>query len=198
MRSCLPAVFLPLLICLTSIATGDESKSAPTPSTPQPKSVPPDHPERAKKGLALFKSSVRATLTKHCLDCHGGKSTKGDFDLSSREVLLASGFVTDSADDSYLIALITHAAEPHMPFKAPKLSDAEIEQIRQWINLGAPYDSPLAEKATGPKPEMQVKDSDREFWAFRPLQKVTVPTPADAAWCRTPIDRFIRTRQETE
>ena len=198
MRSCLPAVFLPLLICLTSIAAGDESKSPPTANTPQQKSVPPDHPERAKKGLALFKSSVRATLTKHCLDCHGGKSTKGDFDLSSREVLLASGFVTDSADDSHLIALITHAAEPHMPFKAPKLSDAEIEQIRQWINLGMPYDTPLAEKATGPKLEMQVKDSDREFWAFRPLQKVTVPTPVDAAWCRTPVDHFIRTRQETE
>ena len=197
MRSCLPAACL-LLICLTSIATGDELKSPPTPGTPQQRSVPPDHPERAKKGLALFKASVRATLTKHCLDCHGGKSTKGDFDLSSREVLLASGFVTDSADDSHLIALITHAAEPHMPFKAPKLSDAEIEQIRQWINLGAPYDSPLAEKATGPKPEMQVKDSDREFWAFRPLQKVSVPAPVDAAWCRTPIDHFIRTRQEAE
>ncbi|MBM6747663.1 hypothetical protein H6G88_10375, partial [Bifidobacterium ruminantium] len=81
-----------------------------------------DHPERAKKGLALFKSSVRPTLIKHCLDCHGGKSVKGDFDLSSRELLMSSGFVTDAADDSNLVALIEHTADPHMPFKGPKLA----------------------------------------------------------------------------
>lgn len=179
------AVRLFILITMLQPTIADEKRS-----------VPPDHPERAKKGLALFKAAVRTTLTTHCLDCHGGKSTKADFDLSSRETLLSSGFVTDSADNSLLVDLITHAAEPHMPFKAPKLADEQIEQIRTWINLGSPYDSPLAEKSKTPDLEMQVKDSDREFWSFRPLQPVTPPSVNDTAWCQSPIDRFIRAKHE--
>jgi hypothetical protein len=160
------------------------------------KTVPPDHPERAKKGLALFKASVRETLTKHCLDCHGGKSVKGDFDLSSRELLMKSGFVADDADTSHLIALIEHSAEPQMPFKAPKLADNVIAEIQQWIDFGAPYDAPLIEKSTTPALEMVVKDSDRQFWSFRPLAASEPPSVVDSAWCRTPIDRFIRAKQE--
>lgn len=160
------------------------------------KTVPPDHPERAKKGLALFKASVRETLTKHCLDCHGGKSVKGDFDLSSRELLMNSGFVSDGGDASHLVALIEHSAEPHMPFKAPKLADNLIDEIRQWIDFGAPYDAPLIEKSTTPALEMVVKDSDRQFWSFRPLTVSEPPGVVDSAWCRTPIDRFIRAKQE--
>ena len=185
MRCGLFAVRLLILIAIIQPTAADEKAS-----------VPPDHPERAKKGLALFKASVRGTLTAHCLDCHGGKSTKGDFDLSSREALLSSGFITDSADDSPLVDLITHAAEPHMPFKAPKLADEQIEQIRTWINLGSPYDTLLAEKSKAPVLEMKVQDSDREFWAFRPLPPVTLPQVNDRAWCRTPIDQFIRAKQE--
>ncbi len=179
------ALRLFVLIALIQPIIADETKS-----------LRPDHPERAKKGLALFKSSVRTTLTKHCLDCHGGKSVKGDFDLSSRELLMSSGFVTEAADDSHLVALIEHTADPHMPFKKPKLPDEALEQIRTWINLGAPYDAPLAEKSTTPALEMQVKDSDRQFWSFQPLQLITPPLVEDAAWCRTPIDHFVRARQE--
>jgi hypothetical protein len=66
--------------------------------------VPPDHPERRKKGLELFRTSVRQILTDRCLNCHGGNSVKADFDLSTREALFASGFVGQSAEDSHLVA----------------------------------------------------------------------------------------------
>tara|TARA_R110002020_G_scaffold124575_2_gene281664 strand:+ start:329 stop:1192 length:864 start_codon:yes stop_codon:yes gene_type:complete len=52
-------------------------------------------------GLKLFQSHVRTDLIHHCLDCHGGKSTKGNFDLTTRETLMDSGFVGESADESY-------------------------------------------------------------------------------------------------
>ena len=48
-----------------------------------------------KEGLELFKTHVRPLLTECCLNCHGGKSTKGDFDLSTRESLLKSGMVEE-------------------------------------------------------------------------------------------------------
>ncbi len=34
-----------------------------------------------------------------------------------------------------------------MPQKAAKLPDATIEQIARWIDLGAPYDKPLVDRA---------------------------------------------------
>ena len=83
-----------------------------------------------------------------------------------------------------------------MPLKTPKLADEEIEQIRNWIDLGSPYDSPLAEKTKSPNLEMQVTDNDRQFWSFQPLKPVSPPAVEDADWCRTPVDQFIRAKQE--
>ena len=161
------------------------------------KTVPKDHAERVKKGTALFKQSIRATLTKHCLDCHGGKSTKADFDLSSRDALMESGFVEKTAADSYLLDLIRHSEEPHMPFKKPKLPEATIKQIEQWIDLGAPYDKPLVEKSANTEPaEMVVTDDDRKFWSFQPLRRVKPAPVKNKAWVRSPIDHFVLLKQE--
>jgi hypothetical protein len=190
-----------LLACIVSLvlAAAGHADESPKPATPAPKpaQVPPDHPERAKKGLELFRSSVRQILTDRCLNCHGGNSTKANFDLSTRESLLESGFVGQSADDSQLVDLITHAVEPHMPWKEPKLSDEHINRIRTWIDLGAPYDAPLGNRPRQPAAELSVTDQDRQFWSFRPLQNTPVPVAADAAWCRNPIDHFVRERQAT-
>lgn len=182
----LPA-FVLLVGCIANLPT----------DAAEERSVPTDHPERAKKGLALFKESVRATLTQHCLDCHGGKSTKADFDLSSRDALMESGYVEKTAAGSHLIALIRHAEEPHMPFKEPKLPENTIRQIEQWIDFGAPYDKPLVEKNTTSEPaEMVVTDDDRQFWSFRPLKQTEPPNVRNQAWCRTPIDQFVLAKQE--
>lgn len=60
--------------------------------------------------------------------------------------------------------------------------------------------SPLAAQAgaaqrTG-EAAAKVSPEDRQFWAFRPLAKITVPKPRDAGWARNPIDKFIRAAQE--
>ena len=95
--------------------------------------LPADHAVRMKQGLDLFKREVRSALTKYCLDCHGGKSTKADFDLSTREALMDSGMVDETAADSYLFDLVSHAEEPFMPFKAPKLADETIAAIGCFV-----------------------------------------------------------------
>ena len=99
-----------------------------------------------RKGLALFKETVRPVLVKHCLDCHGGKATKGDFDLSDRKALVDSGVLDGGSNASQLLAVIAHREEPFMPHKAPKLPDADIASIARWVDLGAPYDRPLTDK----------------------------------------------------
>ena len=156
------------------------------------KAVPADHAERMKRGTVLFQQSVRDTLVKHCLDCHGGAKIKGDFDLSTRESLADSGMIElYDCNSSQLVKLIEHAEEPKMPFKAPKLSEETIKAIKQWIDLGAPYDRPLVSAAGGKQPKV-VTDEDRKFWSFLLLKSVRVPSVTDEKqWAKTDIDRFI-------
>ncbi len=195
-----------LLAIFTFGLFGNAAVSAGEPSqgqqaAPPAIQVPADHAARMKAGQELFRREVRGLLVEHCLNCHGGDSVKADFDLSSRKSLMDSGMVGDTAEESYLLSLITHQAEPHMPFKAPKLSAGQIDAIRRWLDLGAPYDRPLVEKEKNDSGAvMQVTDRDRQFWAFRPLANVAPPPLEDsavhAAWCRTEIDRFIAAAQQ--
>ncbi|MFV0446314.1 MAG: PSD1 and planctomycete cytochrome C domain-containing protein [Planctomycetaceae bacterium] len=152
----------------------------------------------SQASVEFFQQKVKPLLVAHCLDCHGGKSVKGDFDLATREKLLESGFVEPTADASYLIELIEHRADPKMPFQKPRLAAAEIAILRQWIDLGAPYDEPLAKErvGTGREPaEMVVTDEDRQYWAFLPWSESTPPPLASDDWSRTPIDQFVLAKQ---
>ncbi|MCZ6671451.1 MAG: hypothetical protein O7C75_00790, partial [Verrucomicrobia bacterium] len=103
------------------------------------------HTRQKAEGLLLFKDRVRGILEDNCLECHGGEEIEGDFNMSSRELLFASGFVSDSANDSDLISSITHQFEPFMPHERDKLDDQTIAAGARWIDLGAPYDLPLAD-----------------------------------------------------
>jgi hypothetical protein len=169
----------------------------------KPTPVPPDHAAKMAEGLAVFKQRVRPLLIAQCLECHGGKAKKGDFDLSDRERLMASGVIEGGAKASRLYALITHADEPHMPSKKPKLPDADIEIIARWIDLGATYDKPLFDpsasaKAT-PRKALAIEEA-RSFWAFCGLE-LALPPPVsakNASRVRTPIDRFVLAKLEAK
>ena len=187
-----PAMFQLRLVAAFSLLITSLNAQPPTAGQ-----IPPDHPERAKKGLELFRTTVRPILTAKCLECHGGQSVKSDFDLATRDSLMNSGFLAESAAESQLVQLITHTAEPHMPWKLPKLSEQEIGSISKWIDLGAPYDAPLGNRTEKPAAEMTVSDKDRSFWSFRPLQSPTVPAVTSASWCRNPIDHFVLAAQES-
>jgi mono/diheme cytochrome c family protein len=169
----------------------------------KPVPVPPDHASKMAQGLVIFKERVRPLLIAQCLECHGGKAKKGDFDLSDRKPLVESGVIEGGAKASRLYALITHADEPHMPSKKPKLPGADIEIIARWIDLGAPYDKPLiapaaSAKAT-PRKALAIEEA-RSFWAFRELLPALPPpvSAKNASWVRTPIDRFVLAKLEAK
>src|SRR3954454_17109529 len=80
---------------------------------------------------SLFTTEIRPLLTQHCLKCHGGEKTKGEFDLVTREGLLHPGkdgpnVVAGDSRKSRLMTLIRHEDDPTMPAKAEKLPDAAI------------------------------------------------------------------------
>ncbi|EAQ78018.1 PSD1 and planctomycete cytochrome C domain-containing protein [Blastopirellula marina] len=153
-----------------------------------PPKISPKHATEMKAGLDLFRSSVGQTLASSCLKCHGGESVKADFDLSTRDKLLASGYVEQGdAANSYLMALLRHDEEPHMPLRAEKLSDEKIAAIAQWIDLGAPYDKPLVDAA---KPTAADQDKASDFWSLQPLATIA-PSAVTSDWVKSPIDRFV-------
>jgi len=151
--------------------------------------VSPDHVKQVQEGLKLFKGEVRAVLIANCLECHGGKRVRGDFDLSNRKSLMDSGAVAKTARDSKLYRLIAHQEEPFMPHKTAKLPAQAIASIARWIDLGAPYDQPLVETKISEPAALTITDKDRAFWAFKPLA-VKPPTPPGSS-----IDEFLRVKR---
>lgn len=158
-----------------------------------PIDVGADHASQMQEGLRLFKSSVRGILERNCIECHGGDEIEGDFDMSTRESLFNSGLVSSSAEESDLVDSIRHDFEPYMPHKDDKLDEESIAAIVRWIDLGAPYDKPLADStgliSQGP---MVVVDEDRDYWAYRPLTRPAIPESRNDRWSLNAIDRFVR------
>ncbi|HEV3143198.1 MAG TPA: DUF1549 domain-containing protein, partial [Gemmataceae bacterium] len=161
-----------------------------------------DHAAKMLKGLDLFKQQVRPVLTERCIRCHGGAKTEAKLDLSDRAGILKGGesgpaVIVGKAKDSLLVKLLRHEKEPKMPKEGGKLSEAVVNQIMAWIDLGAPYDKPLLEKPdAGAWIHKQVDAEARKFWSFQALKRVEPPKVKDSSWCRTPIDYFIRAKQE--
>ena len=191
-RLCWPLI----MICSSIFGESTIDAQGPVVQSADEARVSADHVERSKEGLNIFKSHVRQILKDNCLDCHGGKSVKADFNLNSYANLMASGFVADTAEDSYLFELVTHESEPRMPLQAERLSNDQIHWIKKWIDLGSPYDQPLVEGVENHKQARKITEADREFWSFQPLREITPPVVQNRQWCRTPIDNFIQKKLE--
>ncbi len=163
--------------------------------------VPPDHAAKLAASAKLFAEKVRPYFTKSCLECHGAGKIKSGFSLATRETLLKGGdrgidVIPGKGKDSPLVRSVAHLDEPFMPPKSAVAKDV-VEFLTQWIDLGAAYDKPLIESAepTGKKP-MVVTEKDKQYWAYRTLQATTLPAVKDAAWARTPIDKFLLAKME--
>jgi mono/diheme cytochrome c family protein len=136
---------------------------------------------------AAARSQVHAVLTGKCLTCHNPDKKKGGLDLSRRSLALTGGdsgsaLVPGKAADSLLFQRV---AAGEMPPNQP-LTAEQIAAFRRWIDQGATYDrEPLTAARAG-----------ADWWSLRPVTCPTPPTVHHAAWCRTPIDRFILAKLE--
>jgi cytochrome c553 len=152
-----------------------------------------DHSEKMAQSVTLFKTDVRAVLIDNCVKCHGGEKVRSNLNLTTREGLLAGGasgvsVIAGNAKESRLIDYLAHRKEPFMPLDQPRLSDETISKIARWIDLGAAYDKPLVARAEKRAAPLQVTSTDRDYWAYAPLQK-TFPKGAS-------IDSFVRSKHQ--
>jgi len=151
-------------------------------------------------------TDVFAVLEAHCVKCHGGEKTKGGLDLTTREALLRGGesgaaVVPRKPDQSLLIRQVRHDEEPHMPHKEPKLPDAAIAQLVEWVKAGVPFPRALAKVPHAgigkDEAKFSLTDADRNHWAFRPIVRPTPPEiRSSKLGVQNPIDAFVLDKLE--
>ncbi len=150
------------------------------------------------QAVQFFETKVRPVLAEHCFKCHGDvKRPKGALRVDSLAGLLTGGdqgpaLVPGNPEKSLLIRAITYDdKELKMP-PAKKLTRAQINDLADWVKLGAPW--PGADKtaaAPTPKGESLVSDKDRAHWSFLPIKRPPLPAVKNAQWSANPIDAFV-------
>ncbi|HZL38608.1 MAG TPA: DUF1553 domain-containing protein [Tepidisphaeraceae bacterium] len=134
-----------------------------------------------------FDRQVMPILSDNCYFCHGPdeKARKAHlrFDTQAGAFRLKDGksvIVPGRSGDSEIIRRIT-SSDPDVKMPPPKsnrkLSQVQIEAVRQWVDQGAKWGV---------------------HWAFVPPVKAPLPPVANADWCRRPIDRYVRANLEKQ
>ncbi len=182
-----PRLILATALCL-ALHAGNAAAATATPSS---------------EGAAFFEQKIRPVLIESCFECHSAAAKakgklKGGLFLDTRAALLTGGdegpaIIPGKADDSLLIKALRWSREDlHMPPKK-KLPPEVVADFEKWVAMGAP--DPRTGEVAKARREISIPQG-RDYWAFRPLKPVAVPTVKNAAWAKTPIDRFILARLE--
>src|SRR5258708_6114725 len=148
-----------------------------------------------------FAKEVLSILQAHCFKCHGDAGVKGKLSLFTRAGMLKGGVSgpavsLEKPDDSQVLKAINHRDDLEMP-PSGKLPQTEIDILTRWVKAGAAW--PDSVVATMPASTgMKVTAQDRDYWAYRPVKKPTIPTVEEQEWVRNPIDAFILARLEAK
>ncbi len=136
-----------------------------------------------------FNRDIRPILSDKCFTCHGpdaaNRKTKLRFDIESGALIeLHAGkhaIVAGEPDKSEMYRRISSTDKsfrmPPAYMGRDRLSDREIQAIREWIAQGAQW-SP--------------------FWSFAAPKRPVLPAVQTQGWVRNPIDSFILSRLEHE
>ncbi len=148
------------------------------------------------QGKTDFLRDVQPIFESRCQACHGAQQQMGGLRLDSGDAALKGA--TDGpvispgkSAESRLIERVSSSKKCFaMPPVGEPLTADQIAKLRAWIDEGAhvPAVSPAAATAN-PK---------SRHWAFQPVSHADVPRVMNHTWARTPIDRFILARLESE
>jgi len=124
-----------IVVILALIVAACGATATPT-AVPVPTKAPAAAaPAAGAAATASFAKDVLPIFQKNCTRCHGGSSPKAGITLDSFQNVTKSGKVTAGNADKSPIYTLTKSGT--MPFGGPKLSDADVQKIMDWINAGA-------------------------------------------------------------
>jgi hypothetical protein len=140
-----------------------------------------------------FAADIQPIFAGSCWKCHSASIQLSKLDLSRRETALAGGehgsvLLPGDAEKSRLYRMVAGLEKPAMPLGG-KLTSAQVENIRLWINQGAEWagaGAPAVESGTALQQDnAPLPAQARNYWAFR--KPVAEQPPAGG----NPIDAFI-------
>jgi mono/diheme cytochrome c family protein len=160
-------------------------------------------PAFSPQQIEFFESEIRPLFSTHCWKCHAAEKQQGGLRLDSRAAILTGGDLGPAAtpadpDASRLVEVVEYAGDIKMP-PSGKLSEREMAAIRRWVREGMAWPA-IAE----PNPETPNADTDTAKaarpipWSFQPVVDPPLPEVKDAAWCDSPLDRFVLARLEAD
>ena len=145
--------------------------------------------------MKFFETRIRPVLAENCYKCHGEEKQKAGLRMDNIGHILAGSddgpvLVPGDAANSLLFTAISYEDPDYeMPPDDKKLPDNQIEDIRKWIEMGAPW--PESEVVEAAKPG-EFTSAERAWWSFQPLKDVTPPSVDPATGiARNDIDKFI-------
>ncbi len=143
-----------------------------------------------------FEEDVRPIFRAHCFDCHGASDkVEGELDLRLVRFIVQGGESGPAIDLGNAAAsyLLQRVKDGEMPPGEHRVPDEQIETLQTWIAGGAKTARP---EPASIGPGLGVTTAEREYWAFQPIRRPTVPPVVAAERVRTPIDAFLLARME--
>ncbi|HLQ43159.1 MAG TPA: DUF1549 domain-containing protein, partial [Planctomycetaceae bacterium] len=127
----------------------------------------------AADGKIDFATDIQPLLAKKCVSCHGPEKQKAGLRLDRKGAALKGGddlgpaIVPGKSRESPLFRVVAGLEEGlEMPAEGEKLTAAEIELLKRWIDSGAEWPDDGSEK----------DDVLKTHWAFRPLVRPMMPS----------------------
>lgn len=144
----------------------------------------------------FFETLIRPIFIEHCLDCHRGDAPEGGLSLENQDHWLRGGdsgpaTIPGQPEASTLIAAIEYRDREMPP--GGKLTQPEIDSLRQWVEDGAYW--PSATRLTRVHGKT-ITAEERNHWAFRPIAAPPPPMLEDPSWVREELDRFVAAAQQ--
>jgi mono/diheme cytochrome c family protein len=162
---------------------------------------------RAEDGSLYFAKHIQPLLAKKCVSCHGPEKQKAGLRLDRKAAAFKGGedlgaaIMPGKSRASPLFRVVAGLEEGlEMPAEGEKLTVAEIEVLKRWIDGGAEWPDDGSEK----------EDVLKSHWAFRPLVSGTALAASRSAQspvasaiplsstAQNPIDVFIFSRLERD
>jgi uncharacterized membrane protein len=171
----------------------------PSDAAAQPEhAVPNAAAATAAGGSDFFENKVRPILANNCYSCHTEDPAAG-LHVDSRDGLLKGGksgpaIVPGDPAKSLMIEAVAQTGHLKMP-KGGKLTADEVQTLTDWVKIGAPWPTTAAKVTPA---QETITPKQREFWSFQPIHMPDEPKLKDAHWAKTPIDKFVLAKLETE
>ena len=159
------------------------------------------------QGRQFFERHIRPILIAHCYECHSeeAQTREGGLLLDRESGWLEGGdsgkaVLPGDASGSLLLQAVTHKSNDLQMPPDEKLSDRQISLLKRWIQTGAV--GPASDLGTTEFSQLgdqkYLFEQAKDHWAFKDINKPTLPQVSDDLWNIRAIDRFVFQRLESQ